>query len=165
MRDRDPEHVDIQKIVVDSFPPSALDRIVVRIQKFRKPTPTLSEALVIARSVPFTLVESTSSGQALQIVKDLEKIEVQSHPETSGQKKNPFFGQTQSDRVEYHACRQHGDVALPWIEVEGVAPADISEIRCMACGGLGTLLQTPPAVLCCPACRQADLVDAGFWVT
>ncbi|WGT63680.1 hypothetical protein [Variovorax paradoxus] len=165
IRGSGPEYIDIQKVVVDSCPLGALDRVVVRIQKFRKPKATLPEALAIARNAPFTLVESTSAGQALQIVEDLEKIEIQSHQETIGRERNPLFGPPQSDRIAYHARPQHGDVVLPWLETDEPVPADVSAMRCMACGSLGTLLRTAPSALCCPACRKANLAEAGFWLT
>ncbi len=165
IRDSGPEYFDVQKIIVDSFPPDALDRVVVRVQKFRKPKTTLPEALAIARDVPFTLVESTSASQALQIVEDLEKIEIQSHRETIGRERNPLFGLSQADRIAYHARPQHGDMVLPWLETEEPVPAEVSAMRCMACGCVGTLLRTPPAALCCPACGRANLAEAGFWLT
>lgn len=165
IRDSGPEYLDIQKVVVDSFPLGVLDRIVVRIQKFRKPKPTLPEALAIARGAPFTLVESTSDSQALQIAEDLEKIEIQSHRETIGRERNPLFGLARADRIAYHARPQHGDVVPPWLESEEPVLADVSAMRCMACGCLGTLLRTPPAALCCPACGRENLAEAGFWLT
>jgi len=165
IRDSGPEYFDVQKIIVDSFPPDALDRVVVRVQKFRKPKTTLPEALAIARDVPFTLVESTSASQALQITEDLEKIEIQSHRETIGRERNPLFGLAQADRIAYHARPQHGDVVLPWLETEEPVPAEVSAMRCMACGRVGTLLRTPPAALFCPACGRANLAEAGFWLT
>jgi hypothetical protein len=165
IRDSGPEYFDIQKIIVDSFPLGSLDRVVVRIQKFRKPKVTLPEALAIARNAPFTLVESISTSQAIQIVEDLEKVKIQSHRETVGRKRNPLFGLAQADRLAYRARPQHGDVELPWLETEETVPAEVSAMRCMACGCFGTLLLTPPAALCCPACGRENLVEAGFWLT
>lgn len=165
IRDNRPQHFDIQKIVVDSYDPSALDRVVVRIQKFHKPRPSLPDALAIARATPFTLLESLTPDGASNLVEELKQIGVQAHRETTGRTQNPFFGLSQSDIIEYHAGPQHGDAPVPWLEADEPAPAELSAMRCMVCHSSGTIIETVPAVLACPSCRQANLVDIGFWLT
>jgi len=165
IRDSGPEYFDIQKVVVDSFEPSGLDRVVVRIQKFHKPRPALRDALAIARSAPFTLVESLSADQASKLVEELKRIDVRAHRETTGQARNPFFGLSQPNNIEYHAQPQHGDAPPPWLEASEPASAEVSTMRCMVCHSSGTMVQTVPAVLACPSCGQANMVEIGYWLT
>lgn len=165
IRDRGPEHFDIQKVVVDSFDPNALDRVVIRIQKFHKPRPALPDALAIARSAPFTLLESLTPDGASNLVEELRLIGIQAHRETTGRARNPFFGLSQSDIIECHARPQHGDAPVPWLEVDEPAPAELSAMRCVVCHSSGTMIETVPAVLTCPSCRRANMVDIGCWLT
>jgi len=165
IRDSGPEHFDIQKVVIDSFDPSALNRVVVRIQKFHKPRPTLPDALAIARTAPFTLLESLTPDGASRLVEELELLDICAHRETTGQAPNPFFGLSQPDRIEYHAQPQHGDALLPWLEATEPAPAEVAAMCCMVCRSSGTMVQAVPVVLVCPSCEQANMVEMGYWLT
>jgi len=165
LRSVGPEHLEIQRVVVDSFEPSALHRVVVRVQKLHKPKPSLSEALAIARNVPFTLVESITVEQALKLIAELRQISVQARAETTDRTSNPFFGLAQPDRIEYHPRPQHGDNSLPWLVAAEAAPKEAENMRCMVCQSEGVMIQTVQDALTCPACRQANLTDIGYWLT
>ena len=152
IRDNGPEYFDIQKVVVDSFEPSGLDRVVVRIQKFHKPRPALRDALAIARSAPFTLVESLSADQASKLVEELKRIDVRAHRD-HGPGAEPVLWSVAAEQHRVSRPAPARGCPTPWLEKSEPASAEVSTMRCMVCHSSGTMVQTVPAVLACPSCR------------
>ena len=160
-----PEQVEIQRVVVESFEPSAFDRTVVRVQQFHKPKPSLSEAIEIVRNLPFTMAESLPVEQALKLTVDLRQLGIQAHAETTGWEKNRLFGMGRPDRVEYQPQPQHGDAPLPWLVASEAAPEKRAAMTCMVCRSKGMMVRAVSDAMVCPACRQANLTETGYWLS
>lgn len=159
-----PDQLEIQRVIVESFEPSAFDRTVVRVQKFHKPKPSLSQALEVVRNLPFTLVESLLASSALKLTADLKQVGIQARAETTGNAPNPFSDMVRS-RIEYQPHPQHGDAPLPWLVATEAVPDNGVAMTCMVCLSKGSMIRGAIEALVCPACKKENLIEVRYWLT
>lgn len=166
MPSQGPEFHEVQKVVVDSFPHSALNPLVAKLRDEATPKPPLPAALAKVRHVPFTLVEAVPQARAEAIVDELSGMGVAAHRETIGRERNLLHGPQRTDRLLYREKPQHGEAQSDWLACSEPIPSDTSTLHCQACGSAGTLLEKPADdAFRCPVCKTAHMTDAGHWVT
>lgn len=162
--DRGPPAYPVLRVSVNAVPPGS--RVQVAKWLRRDKGLSTSEAMELTRRPPFVVRDDVHEPEAVSVRQELDSLGAVTGVERVGERVNTWFGPLRRDRLSFAAAGPSADAKPTWqaSPVE-IARRELEHIACARCLVPGTLTELPGDLDVCPACKQATLVESGFWIT
>ena len=157
---------NVCEIVVNSYDNRGKKFLMLEIRKTKDCS--LSEALSLVKSTPFTLYKELTEKGAKQKVNRLHDLGVYAESKVNERRNNPFFGLQTRDRFLYNPIDSKED----WKEIQlknstyDGQRVVVSSLSCGNCNSKsGLVSKWDPSNMECPRCSKPELVLHGEWLT